>query len=109
MNAENRPAAPAPEGQQKEQLEAVLAHAGGRTFEIPMEVAQRYESGDDHDRGGDDEVGGRDRRWLRDGTFRYHSDWAFGPYVWITDGRSYRGQHWHPNPDSPFAYDMDNY
>jgi hypothetical protein len=88
QQAENKPSQPAPAGESKEKMESVIAYAGDKVYEIPMDVASQYESRDSHDQGEDDEV---------------------GPYIWITDGRSYRGPHWHPNVNSPFAYDMDNY
>jgi hypothetical protein len=109
--AENRPANPAPgdRQRQKEPIDVVLAHQGGKTYEIPLNVAQQYESQDTHDEAGDDEVGGRHRTQTPMG-FVFHSDWQYGSYVWITNGQTYRGDyHWHPNPYSPYAYDMDNY
>lgn len=108
--AQNKPAQPAPEGQSKERIEAVIGYAGDKKYEIPMNVAQQYESRDGDDQADDEEVGGRDARYLPAlGRYGYHSNWATGSYIWITDGRSYRGPHWHPNVNSPFAYDMDNY
>jgi hypothetical protein len=109
--AENRPAQPAPEGASKERMDVVLAYAEGKVYEIPTDVAKKYESSDDHGKDADeDEVGGRHLTWLPGlQQYGYGSNWLVGSYIWITDGRSYRGPHWHPNVNSPFAYDMDNY
>jgi hypothetical protein len=109
QQAENKPSQPAPAGESKEKMESVIAYAGDKVYEIPMDVASQYESRDSHDQGEDDEVGGRHGVVLNSGHWGYHSNWLTGPYIWITDGRSYRGPHWHPNVNSPFAYDMDNY
>lgn len=108
QKGENRPSSPAPGDKKKESREVVYASHGDKHYEIPLSAAQQYEAKDSHDEGGDDEVGGRHRVQTGLG-FTYHSDWLHGTYVWITDGRSYRGYHWHPNPYSPYAYDMDNY
>lgn len=109
--AENRPSSPAPDDRQKESKDFIFASDGGKTYEIPLSVAQQYVSQDTHDQQGDggDEVGGRDRRLLRDGTYGFHGDWQYGYYIWISDGRTYGGYHWHPNRYSYFAYDPDNY
>lgn len=108
--AENKPAQPAPEGQKKEELDVVIAYTGDKMYEIPLSVAQQYESRDTHDEAEGDEVGGRHQAWIPAlQRWGYHSNWLYGPYIWITDGRSYHGPHWHPNVNSPFAYDMDNY
>jgi hypothetical protein len=108
--AESRPSSPAPSDRQKESRDVIFASHGGKTYEIPLSGAQQYESQDTHDQsGGDDEVGGRHKANLQSGMFGYHSDWLHGPYVWITDGRTYNGYHWHPNVYSPIGCDMDNY
>jgi hypothetical protein len=56
---------------------------------------------------GGSEVGGRDLRRVN-GRLTYPSFWHTGVYIWATDGDVYSGPHWHPNPRSPLAYDLDN-
>lgn len=109
QKAENRPASPAPGDKKKESRDVIYAMHEGKNYEIPVSAAKQYESKDSHDQDESDEVGGRHRTHLVNGTFGYHSDWQYGTYVWITDGRTYSGYHWHPNQFSPYAYDMDNY
>jgi hypothetical protein len=118
---QNRPAGPPPSGKKKEKMDSVFASgADGTVYEIPKDAAKKYELTEDRartlgdvpiipqsDEGGD-EVGGRHRVWLQDGTYRYHSDWLSGPYLWHADWTYYNGPHWHPNVNSPIAYDLDD-
>ena len=108
--AENRPSSPPPGDRPKEPKDdVVLAHQGGKMYEIPLSVVQQYESQDTHDQtAGDSEVGGRHRTHTNYG-YVFHGDWQYGAYVWISTGRVYYGYHWHPNMYSFYAYDADNY
>lgn len=116
-----RPAKPAPTDRKKEKSNSVYAAgADGTLYELPADVAKKHEVTEDRARalgdvpiipaaeGAEDEVGGRHRVWLRDGTYRYHNDWLYGPYLWHADYSYYNGYHWHPNPNSPRAYDSDD-
>jgi hypothetical protein len=122
MSTQQRPAGPAPAGQEKVKLDVVFATSpDGKVYELPSEVATKYEVTEERakqlghvpiiprDYGEDEEVGGRHRTLGSDGTLRHHSNWQTGPYVWHRDYRSYNGPHWHPNPESPLAYDMNDY
>lgn len=128
-NEGQRPQSPPPDNRPKEELDVVFATSpDGRIFEIPTSVADKHEMTQDRARelgevpilpyslltrregaeSQEAEVGGRHRVLLVDGTYGYHSDWLYGPYIWISNGRSYRGWHWHPNRYSALAYDVDN-
>lgn len=117
-----RPDRPAPPGQTKQPLDVVFAASvDGRLFELPTEIASRYEVTAERVRElGDvppiatpveegEEVGGRHMMQLPDGTTRYHGNWVSGAYVWHKDYRSYSGPHWHPDRNSPLAHDMQDY
>jgi hypothetical protein len=112
---EGRPA----DDRKKERANAVYATSGGKVFEIPLDIAQKYAVSADRAKElqcltpqgigeEESEVGGRDIRFLQSGRFGYHSNWAYGPYIWWRDGGVYRGWHWHPNVNNPLAYDTDD-
>jgi hypothetical protein len=116
-----RPYTKAPTDKPKAQMDVVFATSpDGAVYELPKDVAKRYEFTEERAKTlGDvplaptvvpaaDEVGGRHRMWLRDGTYRFHNDWNYGPYIWHADYAVYTGYHWHPNADSPVAYDVDD-
>ena len=111
---QQRPQGSPPDNRPKQKLDAVIAQdAEGNFYQIPSAQAEQFKAGSLHgeDRGqsgSEDEVGGRDARWLTDGTFGYHSNWCYGPYVWWRDLRSYTGWHWHPNKYEYRAYDQDD-
>ena len=97
----------------KRKLDVVFASGPeGKVYAIPLSVAAEFESDDKHLtrflRGGEpDEVEGRHKVLLVDGTFEYNSQWHVGAYLWIVNGGSYYGSHWHPNRHSPYAHDQD--
>jgi hypothetical protein len=117
---QERPLTKAPTDKPKTQLDVVFATSpDGTVYEIPKELAKKFEFTEERAKTlGDvpltpnvvpaaDEVGGRHRMWLRDGTFRFHNDWHYGPYIWHANYAVYSGYHWHPNPNSPLARDVD--
>jgi len=54
-----------------------------------------------------EEVGGRHRVLLRNGTFGWHTDFAYGTYRWVSNGQYYTGWHAHIWGDVD-AIDNDN-
>ena len=118
---EQRPDGPAPGGHRQEPLDVVFVTSlDGKLYELPTAVAAKYEVTEARARElgdipikpeqeDDDEVGGRHRMLLPDGTTRYHANWVSGAYVWHRDYRSYSGPHWHRDPNSPLGYNMQDY
>ena len=102
---------------EKQKLDAVLARGPeGKVFSIPTEVAEKYLVEDDHQEfdpqsaeavGGEEVAEGRHNVWRANGTFGPHTDWLYGPYIWHVDGCVYNGLHYHPNPFSELAVDLD--
>ena len=113
-----KPQGPPPADQKKERQNSVYASGDGKIFEIPLDVAQKYEvKGGRADelrclvpQAGEqgDEVGGRHATTLVGGGYGYHSNWLYGSYIWWRDGNVYRGNHWHPYVNNPLAYDIDD-
>ena len=119
---QQRPDSPAPAGQKKVALNVVYATSlDGKLYALPTDVAGAHEVTKEQAReighlpivpdqwNEEDEVGGRHQVLLPDGTTRYHGNWITGAYIWHRDYRAYAGPHWHPDPNSPIAYDEKDY
>lgn len=88
---------------------------GKKLYYIPNTDLARYEVAEadmpEHDTIPEpetDEVAGRHAVPLMNGTIGWHTDWLYGPYIWVSDGRAYRGMHRHPW-GTILAVDPDNY
>lgn len=111
VEQQQRPSSGPPDNRKKEALNEIIAQDGdGNQYRIPVSAAQQFKVSELHEKEKDEaEVGGRDLRYSPSYGWHYHGWWAYGPYVWWRDGRSYTGWHWHPYRNNFYAYDEDDY